>query len=802
MMLERSRVMVVADIFFSRRHSSDEDRVHCLCSRAFVQDRDLYRSDNRLLIFDLADTAVQDEEDEEEDEEGILDEEAQLMASMGLPLAFSSSSDQRRQGRRSYRKPDTFWAEAAEDEEDDQHPQLVNKGDEKEMYDPLEEETGGMQDPGWETYWAQQGEALLWGSWLEKHPETELLSADDPTTVTAPWDDPDRKALWDKHAADTYYSYWEQYSYWAAQGWTTGQSVCPSGEEAAAAGLMDRDTETHSNEGRNQHGGAESQQREEEVKAPPCDAEVLIDAFGQSCTLEAVGDSHIHTQSEGEQCGSNEPSDGGNERKRSAAYSQRNTAQHADSQQTAGSSARQHDSHNQKPNREGDEDDDKPPREGHAKVKRIHELDVEESPHLMSEEAWSKLGLKHNPDPVFERVLSFKGSASQKHQRQRWTKRPNKHTRFSEKDGDTQAKISTSLQKVQNFLKKIQSETQMSPCDQGEVEGGGTKELEDKPPFLGEEEKKMDVKWDDDEAKYSSLTCLNAKRRESTQPSTSSNSAGGTVDSEEEEDEEQLGRQLRCLDIPEFLLCDTPEDSSELNVKDGKKTGKKKRKQKRKQQLPAEMAAEPELAKYWAQRYRLFSRFDDGIRLDREGWFSVTPERIAEHIALRVEHSFKDSQLVIDAFCGVGGNAIQFALTGKRVLAIDIDPVRLDLARHNAMVYGVADQVDFLQGDFLQLASRLRGDVVFLSPPWGGPDYLTAEVFDIKTMMDPDGFEIFRLAKLISDNIVYFLPRNADMDQIASLAGPGGKVEVEQNFLNNKLKTMTAYFGGLIKSDS
>lgn len=38
--------------------------------------------------------------------------------------------------------------------------------------------------------------------------------------------------------------------------------------------------------------------------------------------------------------------------------------------------------------------------------------------------------------------------------------------------------------------------------------------------------------------------------------------------------------------------------------------------------------------------------------------------------------------------------------------------------------------------------------------------------------------------------------------QIASLAGPGGKVEVEQNFLNNKLKTVTAYFGSLIKSDN
>ncbi|CDQ71937.1 unnamed protein product [Oncorhynchus mykiss] len=40
-----------------------------------------------------------------------------------------------------------------------------------------------------------------------------------------------------------------------------------------------------------------------------------------------------------------------------------------------------------------------------------------------------------------------------------------------------------------------------------------------------------------------------------------------------------------------------------------------------------------------------------------------------------------------------------------------------------------------------------------------------------------------------------------DLTKIASLAGPGGRVEVEQNFLNNKLKTITAYFGNLIKSD-
>ncbi len=40
--------------------------------------------------------------------------------------------------------------------------------------------------------------------------------------------------------------------------------------------------------------------------------------------------------------------------------------------------------------------------------------------------------------------------------------------------------------------------------------------------------------------------------------------------------------------------------------------------------------------KYWAQRKRFFSKFDDGIQLDKESWYSVTPEAIANHIAKRM----------------------------------------------------------------------------------------------------------------------------------------------------------------------
>lgn len=46
------------------------------------------------------------------------------------------------------------------------------------------------------------------------------------------------------------------------------------------------------------------------------------------------------------------------------------------------------------------------------------------------------------------------------------------------------------------------------------------------------------------------------------------------------------------------------------------------------------------------------------------------------------------------------------------------------MAKHNATVYGVADSIEFIVGDFLQLAENLKADQVFLSPPWGGPTYM------------------------------------------------------------------------------
>jgi hypothetical protein len=105
-----------------------------------------------------------------------------------------------------------------------------------------------------------------------------------------------------------------------------------------------------------------------------------------------------------------------------------------------------------------------------------------------------------------------------------------------------------------------------------------------------------------------------------------------------------------------------------------------------------------------------------GTRDDEVGRMSLTPEPLAMRMA-----AWAQGRAVVDAGCGIGGNAIAFARAGCRVLAIEADPARLELARHNAGVYGVARQIEFVQGDALALLPERRDPeaILFVDPPWG-----------------------------------------------------------------------------------
>ncbi|KAA3681751.1 trimethylguanosine synthase [Paragonimus westermani] len=194
---------------------------------------------------------------------------------------------------------------------------------------------------------------------------------------------------------------------------------------------------------------------------------------------------------------------------------------------------------------------------------------------------------------------------------------------------------------------------------------------------------------------------------------------------------------------------------------------------------------------------------------------------------------------VVDACSGTGVNSIQLALLGFRVVAVEMDPSRVKMASHNARIYGVLPKIEFVCADFFDWAqneislhrrSLSRPSTVsssspyaalFMSPPWGGPDYLNDTVFDLNSIhfstADPSRsiWHAIRLAgQLCGGNVALFLPRNANVTQLARLDeclstgiqdnyllnerfATGSELEVEVNVLNSKFKALSVYSGQL-----
>lgn len=204
-----------------------------------------------------------------------------------------------------------------------------------------------------------------------------------------------------------------------------------------------------------------------------------------------------------------------------------------------------------------------------------------------------------------------------------------------------------------------------------------------------------------------------------------------------------------------------------------------------------------------------------------DAWFGVTPEpvakyvsnwstvstniltqssKIAQHVA---DAAPSEKGIIIDAFAGVGGNAIAFASTcrWKNVYAIEKDPQVLACAKHNAEVYGVGDKISWYEGDCFDIIEKQLADtgeysVVFASPPWGGlcncptllawprlltelgPGYRSDSVFNLSNMQPYSLNDILHPFQRLTGDIALYLPRTSDLRQLAGFANDDQKVTV------------------------
>jgi SAM-dependent methyltransferase len=113
--------------------------------------------------------------------------------------------------------------------------------------------------------------------------------------------------------------------------------------------------------------------------------------------------------------------------------------------------------------------------------------------------------------------------------------------------------------------------------------------------------------------------------------------------------------------------------------------------------------------------------FFQGTEMPTAGWWeALWPDPAGVLAAVRIERGME----VVDLCSGDGWFTLQIAKIARHVIAVDIDPNLLEVARHRLTESG-ATNYDFLAGDAYELATLVPGpvDFVFLANAFHGvPD--------------------------------------------------------------------------------
>jgi len=174
--------------------------------------------------------------------------------------------------------------------------------------------------------------------------------------------------------------------------------------------------------------------------------------------------------------------------------------------------------------------------------------------------------------------------------------------------------------------------------------------------------------------------------------------------------------------------------------------------------------------------------------------FHVTPDVLiprpeTEHLVEAAIARLKDRAGVRIADVGTGSGAIAVTLAhslpAAEVVALDIGPAALAVARQNAQVNQVANRIRFVESDLLRAVADERFDAIMSNPPYVADSErksLPAEVREYEPAQalfaGPTGLEVYR--RLVPDALPLLVPGGWLMMEIGQ-----GQREAVRALVNN-----------------
>jgi len=121
----------------------------------------------------------------------------------------------------------------------------------------------------------------------------------------------------------------------------------------------------------------------------------------------------------------------------------------------------------------------------------------------------------------------------------------------------------------------------------------------------------------------------------------------------------------------------------------------------------------------------------DQLKLTPEGEYSITKRHDSKKIIqyMRSLVGSLKGKTIADLTGNVGGDTIMFGLNFKHVDSYEWNPENFEVLKHNVGVYDLKN-VTLHQGDSTELFHK-HVDVLYLDPPWGGPEYKEKKELDL-----------------------------------------------------------------------
>jgi len=119
------------------------------------------------------------------------------------------------------------------------------------------------------------------------------------------------------------------------------------------------------------------------------------------------------------------------------------------------------------------------------------------------------------------------------------------------------------------------------------------------------------------------------------------------------------------------------------------------------------------------------------LKTTEEGSYSITRRRDANRVMLWLEKIIGslETKTITDSTACNGGDTINFALKFKTVKSIELQDTNFEILKHNVEQYGLTN-VDLFHGDCTKIMTW-KSDVLYIDPPWGGPNYKLHENLDL-----------------------------------------------------------------------